>query len=265
MKRLNDLKSVVVFYILAFVISWIGWLPIILNSQKYFSASAIFIKAFLIFPAASPVLAAVIARRVIYTGENRENLFKLFLNYRVKFVWYLAATLVPLTILLFTKLCELFINPSNEPSLPAGTLSDVLIILLVSLMANPCEEIGWRGFALPRLQNLYNPLIASVIIGCLSGLWHLPFFYWNESPMSAYPFLPWFIGTICVAFIATWLFNNTNRSLLIVSFFHISLNTFSVLIGIRSFYIYAAVCVVFVIFILLFLSKQFFFTEASER
>lgn len=265
MKPSNYLKSIVVFYVLAFAISWAGWLPLLLlSSQKYFSAAAIYIKAFLIFPAASPVLAALLTRRLIYTEENRKSLVKMVFHFRVELIWYLAAAFAPLAILVLTKFFESFINHPQESSLPAGTLSDVLSILIVSLAANPCEEIGWRGFALPRLQNIYNPFIASLLIGILSGLWHLPFFYWRESPMATYPFLPWLTGTICVAFIATWLFNNTKRSLVIVSLFHISLNTTSVLVGINSFYTYAAASVVFVIFILAFFGRQFFsFSEPS--
>jgi membrane protease YdiL (CAAX protease family) len=151
-------------------------------------------------------------------------------------------------------------NYPGLPSLPAGTAPEVLSILIVSLTANPCEEIGWRGFALPRLQNIYNPFIASLVIGCLSGLWHLPFFYWNESPMAAYPFLPWFAGTVCTSFIATWLYNNATGSLLVVSAFHIFLNTFSVLVGIGSFYIYAIVSALFVALILASSGHHFFTT-----
>jgi uncharacterized protein len=139
-------------------------------------------------------------------------------------------------------------------------MSGVFGIFIMSLLANPWEEVGWRGFALPRLQTLYNPFIASLLIGCLSGLWHLPIFYWRESPMSAYPFLPWFIATICISFIATWLFNNTKGSLLIVSIFHVLLNTLSVIIGIGSFYVYAIVSVVFIIFLFVFFSRQFRFS-----
>lgn len=259
MKPSNYLKSIVVFYVLAFAISWVGWLPILLlSSQKYFSASAMYIKVFLIFPAASPVLAALVTRRAVYTEENRKNLIKMLFHFRVKLIWYLAAVLAPLAILFLTKFLESLVSYANTSSLPAGTIPDVLSILLLSLAANPCEEIGWRGFALPRLQNIYNPFLASLIIGILTGLWHLPFFYWRESPMAAYPFLPWLAGTICIAFIATWLFNNTNRSLLIASIFHVSLNTLSVLVGINSFYVYAAASVIFVIFIIAFFGRQFF-------
>ncbi|WP_298490667.1 type II CAAX prenyl endopeptidase Rce1 family protein, partial [uncultured Chloroflexus sp.] len=53
----------------------------------------------------------------------------------------------------------------------------VIAALISSLLANPWEEVGWRGFALPHWQQRYNALAATVIVGGLWGLWHLPIFF----------------------------------------------------------------------------------------
>ncbi|GIV98820.1 MAG: hypothetical protein KatS3mg058_0224 [Roseiflexus sp.] len=103
--------------------------------------------------------------------------------------------------------------------------------LVLSLFSNPWEEVGWRGFALPRLQKNHNALVATLMVGGLWGLWHLPLFFWVGNPMSNYPFLAWFIGTVAVSFVYTWLYNNTKGSLLIVTLFHVLGNTFGVIIS----------------------------------
>ena len=97
--------------------------------------------------------------------------------------------------------------------------------LVIALLSNPWEEVGWRGFALPRLQSRYNALIATLIVGLLWGLWHLPLFWWVENPMSAYPFMPWLISVVAEAVIYTCLYNGSGGSLLIVSLYHIASNT----------------------------------------
>jgi len=60
---------------------------------------------------------------------------------------------------------------------------------------------------------------------------HLPLFFWTGNPMADYPFLTWFIGTIALAFIYTWLYNSAQGSLLVVTLFHVLTNTFGVVIA----------------------------------
>jgi len=102
---------------------------------------------------------------------------------------------------------------------------------VMSLLSNPWEEVGWRGFALPRLQKRHNALMATLAVGVLWGLWHLPLFFWTGNPMSDYPFLAWFIGTVAVSFVYTWLYNSAKGSLLVVTLFHVLGNTFGVIIS----------------------------------
>jgi len=129
--------------------------------------------------------------------------------------------------------------PLTAESLVPRSGGALLVLLAISICANPCEEIGWRGFALPRLQARYGPVTASFVVGLLSALWHAPLLL--SAPMSAYPLLPWTIGTVCIAFIATWLYNSTRRSLWVLALFHVALNTLSAWIGITSFYVYALI------------------------
>jgi uncharacterized protein len=93
------------------------------------------------------------------------------------------------------------------------------------------EEIGWRGFALPRLQRLYGPLVGTLILGALWGLWHLPLFLipsWDTphgSPLDIALFVIW---AVSIAILFTWVFNNTKGSVLLVILAHGSINSAAV-------------------------------------
>src|SRR5574337_857223 len=53
-----------------------------------------------------------------------------------------------------------------------------LWLLFYLLTTGPLgEELGWRGFALPRLLKRFNPFVASLVLGAIWGVWHLPSFY----------------------------------------------------------------------------------------
>lgn len=90
------------------------------------------------------------------------------------------------------------------------------------------EESGWRGFALPRLQTRYNVITASVIIGVLWALWHLPY---DLAPENNNGSLAWFLEyrifwRVAFAVILTWIYNRTNGSLLAPVLFHPAMNAF---------------------------------------
>ncbi len=97
------------------------------------------------------------------------------------------------------------------------------------------EEIGWRGFALPRLQSKFGPLKATLLFSVLWTFWHLPHFLTaaqRDGPGSdlslLYIHLPIFI-LLClpISIILTWVYNFHHGNLFIVILVHASVNTFS--------------------------------------
>ncbi len=186
----------------------------------------------LIFSAIGPALAAVIVTRAAYGKTRVRDLLKPLILWRVSLVWYLVAVFGPIVLLLAGQGITKWLGFSATQTTPQGELFPLAISAFVmSLFSNPWEEVGWRGFALPHLQKRYTALVATFIVGILWGLWHLPLFFWKGNPISEYPFLPWFISTVTGAFIYTWLYNSTKGSLLLVTLFHIALNTFGVVIS----------------------------------
>jgi len=93
------------------------------------------------------------------------------------------------------------------------------------------EEPGWRGFALPRLQSRHGPLVGSLILGPLWGLWHLPMFFtgWNEP--TVLNVVVYLLSTTSLAVAYTWAFNNTKGSVLIAILIHAAFNCATVAVA----------------------------------
>ena len=96
------------------------------------------------------------------------------------------------------------------------------------------EEPGWRGFALPRLQNLHGPLMASLILGVLHGLWHLPAYFIpgaiQDGPFQLIVFVTNTCGIIASTIVWTWLFNSAKGSILFAMLVHGISNAISSLV-----------------------------------
>src|SRR5207253_2297396 len=75
------------------------------------------------------------------------------------------------------------------------------------------EELGWRGFALPRLQDRYGALIASVVLGIFWAGWHIPAWYAAGSGQDLISFPVFEVSVIGAAILFTWLYNSTGGSL----------------------------------------------------
>jgi uncharacterized protein len=91
-------------------------------------------------------------------------------------------------------------------------LGSFLPLLILGLLS---EEIGWRGYALARLQTRWNSLTSSLIIGLVWALWHLPLFLMvgtSQHELSI-PFIGFLVGIMASSILYTWLYNNTHQSL----------------------------------------------------
>jgi len=168
--------------------------------------------------------------------EAVKTLFKRYFLWRVDRKWYLVAILlmptlrfiaIPLTTWL-TGIPADFSHPMIRDMVPLDLplLSMVIPWILFEVFTNG-EEMGWRGYVLPRLQAKYSALTSSLIVGVIWSVWHLPKFFETGSSEGRSFF--WFtVFTVSVAVLYTWLYNNTRGSLLLVTLFHASGNTFGI-------------------------------------
>ena len=100
-------------------------------------------------------------------------------------------------------------------------LASLTVTAIISGRAGVAEELGWRGFALPRLQQRYGPVLGTVILGSLHGLWHLPVFFTQVlGPFSLPNYAGFLFVAIAAAFLYTWIFNHTRGSVLLATLTH---------------------------------------------
>jgi membrane protease YdiL (CAAX protease family) len=105
----------------------------------------------------------------------------------------------------------------------APLLALIVPWLIFEILTNG-EEVGWRGYVLPRLQAKYSALSASLIVGLIWSVWHLPNFF--GTGLSGERSFLWFtLAHLALAVLYTWLYNNTRGSLLLVVLFHATQNT----------------------------------------
>lgn len=243
LKRLVIDHPLVAFFILAFLGGWLVLLPTVLFESGFglipisIPAPAIML-SFIPAAMAGPALAAFIVTRMVEGKQGTRNLLRRrILRWQVGIHWYLIvifgvpiAYFVASSFVLGTAPLEALIE--EWPFLFTSYLPKVVMVfLIVSLW----EEIGWMGFALPRLQDRCGPLMASVVLGVLWALWHLPA-YFNSTQVvdpkvglgdldRLLYLLPLLILlAILTRIVMTWLFNVTMGSVVIVTLFHAAFN-----------------------------------------
>jgi membrane protease YdiL (CAAX protease family) len=168
---------------------------------------------------------AIVSRRSGLVGL-REFIGQAF-RWRAGIQWYAAVLLAPALI----RIVVLFVHVSkggNPPDLSDASrwLDIPSTFLIVLLIGGPTgEEFGWRGFLLQRMQPVTGVLWASILIGVITTMWHLPLFWIPGTAQSHLPFALFAVRTVALSIISTWLYNGTRRSLLFVLLFHASLNT----------------------------------------
>lgn len=210
------------FYLLAFGISWLGMLPLTLYGRGYFPFTS---PVFNAIGGLGPTLAAVIVVAALKGRAGVRELFRPLLWGRVGIQWYLAAFLgMPLLAGTGVGLLVL-LNDITPDWGQFGPWVGVAPIFLINLLSNVWEEIGWRGFALPRLQSRRNALAASLILGGLWAIWHFPLLFDPTHPMSNFPWYWVVVNMTAMSVIYAWIYNNTRGSLLLVTLFHAASNT----------------------------------------
>ncbi len=215
------------FYLLAFGLAWLGWLPQVLGARGIAPFNQPYLQGLLILPSIAPALAALLVTWATQGGTGVQHLFRPLLRWRVGWLWYGVAIAAPLGLLLLAKGVTILLGlPGAATESTQEGVSLVVTALVTSILANPWEEVGWRGFALPHWQQRFTALTASLILGGLWGLWHVPLFFWVGNPMATYPFGLWFLSLLALTVLYTWLYNATAGNLFVVTLFHVGLNTF---------------------------------------
>ena len=217
MKKAISNHPLISFFTMAFLFSWIAVAPLLLKPTLP-------IELFQILGAlAGPTLAAVVVS--VVTGGKAElgTFFKRYVQWRAGIFWwlfvlfgYLIALNIVATLILGSSVVSAF---SKDIGL---ILPSYLVALLAGIILGPLwEEPGWRGFALPRLQAQFSPLLGTLILGVMWALWHIPGYLGGWMTVGI-PVL--IVDSIMFSIVMTWVYNNTRGSILLMILLHSSSN-----------------------------------------
>jgi uncharacterized protein len=221
------------YFIIAYAFSWITLIPYVLSQWSILPNSSIF-GPFHTIHTFGPTVAAVIMVSLLEGKEGIQKLRNRIKQWHIGWQWYLVVLLgIP-----FVELIGILLVPGASASFkgftPSLLVSYPLYFILVFFGGGPLgEEIGWRGFALPRMQSRFGPLRATLILGVLWAFWHLEGFLtpgkgggpgtgWAEFFSNFPVFL---LMVVSIAVILTWVFNHTGGSILAAILAHASVNT----------------------------------------
>lgn len=145
--------------------------------------------------------------------------------------WFLLALAIPLVFVA----AETGYLVATGATLDLGLVVDRLPAFLGSLvfvffLGGGQEELGWRAFALPELQARYDGLVASLVIGVVWAVWHLPLYVLPGAIYASEPFVTYVPLVVAFAFVYTWLYNAAGRALPVVVLLHAATNSHSVLV-----------------------------------
>jgi len=223
-------RNVWAFFGITVVISWLLWLPFVLagagvialtDTLAALTTPAVMLGAF------APLISAVImiVRKEGWAGLKQ--FFRKALSFRIKPIYYVLAVLIPL---LITALAHYTINIAGIDILPSSLFPAdfpvpvaVLIIpyfLFIAIAGGGQEEFGWRGYALQPLQQRFGILRASIIIGIVWGVWHLPLWFMPGEGHAYYSFFAFLLFTVSMSVIIGWLYNASGKKMVVAWIFH---------------------------------------------
>lgn len=228
----------IAFFILAYAGSWVAFLPIVLGRNgiglaPYTLPGAVFVILFVLATFTGPALAAFVVTSATAGTTGMRHLLQRIGIWRVGIRWYLFALLGFLALWLAGLSVLLGAAPLQALVQQWSLLFSVFLpgILTGILIPSLGEEPGWRGFALPRLQQQSGPVLGSLLLGLLHGIWHLPVFL---TPLLGPFTLPKFAAFVLTAMAGTifytWLYNNTRGSIFLAMLLHASSNAASMLL-----------------------------------
>jgi membrane protease YdiL (CAAX protease family) len=114
------------------------------------------------------------------------------------------------------------------------------LILANLIVSGFSEELGWRGYALDQLQQRWGALGASLVLGLVHALWHIPLFFvpgitQGEIGLFSLGALVFLVGTVAGAVLFTWVYNHTRRSILSAILLHFAVNLcLDLLVGLQG-------------------------------
>jgi uncharacterized protein len=204
--------DLLLYFALAYLLSWALWPLVILNPTS--SPLVPF----------GPLIAAVVVSLLAGGPGELLDLLRQLTRWRVHPIWYVIALFGPFFV---AGIAAALALATGASVLGTGAYTDLravgFTLLSTIVMVGLFEEVGWRGFALPRLQRRLDALWAALVLGVIWALWHLPELI--SDPTRQRPPLQFIVWALALSVILAWLYNSTNGSLPIVIICHGAIDT----------------------------------------
>lgn len=227
-----EARNLAIFFLIAFGWSWLWWglfiagilkMPAGIGTAEVDLGSAGPLILIIVLTPFGPTIGGFVVTALTEGKAGVKALWRRFWNRNLNMKWLI-------TILLFFPAFQLVANfvarMLDAQAYPYLTYPGQPWLFIPPFIANTLinggmsEEFGWRGYALPRLQVRWNALISSVILGAIWASWHIPLWFVPGDIHSQNFFWGWAGRIILLSILMTWIFNNTNGSVLAVMLFH---------------------------------------------
>ena len=210
------------FFALTFAWSWACWAlsPAIKTQLPWFATLLMFAGSF------GPSLAAIVMVASTRGLERLRAWLSRCLQWRIGWGWWTFALLLPLAVMLLAAGLHIALG-GDITSAPASghLLMTVVNLPLVLLLGGPLgEEFGWRGYALPVLQDRLGWRVASLGLGLVWGAWHLPLFFIDGTAQAQIPLALFLLSVVAMSVVFVWLVNHTAGSVVAALLFHTAIN-----------------------------------------
>lgn len=223
-KTMTPAGEAALFFALTIGVTWILWVPLVVlgipasNFAGKERGPAWVLAPFLL----GGFMPSIVALVLTGAREGKAGLHAIWrrlVHFRIGWRWYLVALGLVILPTAGQVLIHHLLGGRFELSLFVTMLASALPLIVIGPLS---EEIGWRGYALDRLQRKVGTVGAGLVVGVGWSLWHLPLFFWTGTSQHelALPFVGFLCGVTAVSLLMTWLHNNTGGSLWTAVFFH---------------------------------------------
>lgn len=217
------LGGMVWFVALVFALTWAVWLAVARLAGPGLTGVFGGTGPLFLLGVFSPALVAIALTAREHGRPGVSRLIARIGRWKVDARWYVFA----IVFMPATKLLAAIIHRAATGAWPPFGETRWLVMLggiLISTWVQAGEEIGWRGYALPRLAQHLGLGGAALLVGVVWALWHLPLFYLQGSGSAGQSFPLYLLHVMALSVVMTWLYWRTNGSLLLVMVMHASIN-----------------------------------------
>ncbi len=229
----RQVRELLAFLALTFLWTWGLWIAASLSGADVTTSA--WAVAYHLGGWSPSVVGVILLYRTTQSREERRDFWRRTVDFRrISLGWYLVILLLLPALAFGATFLDALVSGTPPEFLmlrdiAANPLLLVFLVVAALLLGPIAEELGWRGYALDRLQARWGPLASGVALGVIWGFWHLPLFFMRGTPQYVAgvgsPFFWVFLGVgLPLAVLMTWAYNHNGRSILSAILVHFAMN-----------------------------------------